>query len=107
MNLWGEVILSACHIQNRIPYKKTSMTPYESWKGYAPNIGYIKVWECLAKVLLPKPKKRKISPKTFDLTFIGYAENSDAYKEQNVGKNRRNIADISIIGGGQHDILHR
>ena len=22
MNLWGEAILSACHIQNRIPYKK-------------------------------------------------------------------------------------
>ena len=28
-NLWGEAILSACHLQNRIPYKKTSMTPYE------------------------------------------------------------------------------
>ena len=22
LNLWGEVILFACHIQNRIPYKK-------------------------------------------------------------------------------------
>ena len=45
---WGEAILSACHIQNRIPYKKTSKTPYELWKGYAPNIGYLKVWGCLA-----------------------------------------------------------
>ena len=25
-NLWGEIILSACHIQNRIPYKKTGIT---------------------------------------------------------------------------------
>ena len=24
LNLWGEAILSACHIQNRISYKKTS-----------------------------------------------------------------------------------
>ena len=32
LNLWEEVILSACHIQNRIPYKKTSKTPYELWK---------------------------------------------------------------------------
>ena len=22
-NLWGEAILSACHLHNRIPYKKT------------------------------------------------------------------------------------
>ena len=43
LNLWGEVILSACHIQNRIPYKKTGKTPYELWKGYAPNIAYLKV----------------------------------------------------------------
>jgi len=26
LNRWGEVILSACHIQNRIPYKKTGIT---------------------------------------------------------------------------------
>ena len=28
-NLWGEAILSTCHLQNRIPYKKTSKTSYE------------------------------------------------------------------------------
>ena len=42
-NLWGEVILSACHLQNRISYKKTSKTPYELWKGHAPNLKYLKV----------------------------------------------------------------
>ena len=43
LNLWGEAILFVCHIQNMIPYKKTSKTPYELWKGYAPNIVYLKV----------------------------------------------------------------
>ena len=57
LNLWGKAILSACHIQNRIPYKKTTKTPYELKKSYAPNIAYLKVWGCLAKVLLPEPKK--------------------------------------------------
>ncbi|RVW42780.1 hypothetical protein CK203_079970 [Vitis vinifera] len=57
LNLLGEAILSACHIQSRIPYKKTDKTPYELWKGYAPNISYLKVWGCLAKVLLSEPKK--------------------------------------------------
>ena len=53
LNLWGEAILFACHIQNRMPYKKTRKTPYELWKGYAPKIAYLKVWGCLAKVLIP------------------------------------------------------
>ena len=34
------------------------------------------MWGCLAKVLLPKPKKRKLGLKTFDAAFIGYVENS-------------------------------
>jgi hypothetical protein len=28
-SLWGEAILSACHLQNRISYKKIGLTPYE------------------------------------------------------------------------------
>ena len=28
-NLWGEALLSACFIQNRIPHKNTDKTPYE------------------------------------------------------------------------------
>ena len=59
-NLWGEAILSACHLQNIIPYKKTGKTPYELWKSHAPNLKYLKVWGCLAKVMLPNPKKRTI-----------------------------------------------
>ena len=40
-----------------LPTWKTGKTPYELWKGYAPNIAYLKVWGCLAKVLLPELKK--------------------------------------------------
>ncbi|KAL4342226.1 hypothetical protein GQ457_08G033870 [Hibiscus cannabinus] len=79
-NLWGEAILSACHLQNRIPYKKTGKTPYELWKGYSPNLKYLKVWGCLAKVMLPYSKKRIISSKTYDYMFIGYVEHSIAYR---------------------------
>jgi len=30
-NLWGEAILSACHLQNKISYKKTGLTSYQLW----------------------------------------------------------------------------
>ena len=59
-NLWDEAILFPCHLYNRIPYKKSSRTPYELWKGHAPHLKYLKVLGCLAKVMLPNHKKRKI-----------------------------------------------
>ena len=60
--------------------KKIGRTPYELWKGHAPNLKYLKVWGCFAKIMLPYPKNRKIGSKTFDGMFIGCASNSAAYK---------------------------
>ena len=34
----------------------------------------------MAKVAVPKPKKVKVGPKTVDCVFIGYAQNSNAYR---------------------------
>ena len=30
--LWGEALLTACHIHNRITSLKTHISPYEIWK---------------------------------------------------------------------------
>lgn len=38
------------------------------------------MWGCLAKVALPSHKRSNIGPKTFDAIFIGYAQNSAAYR---------------------------
>ena len=57
-NLWGEAILFACYLQNRISYKKTGLTSYKLWKDYSSNLKYLKVWGCLAKVMLPEQKKK-------------------------------------------------
>ena len=78
-NLWGEAILSVNYILNRIPQKKTNKSPYELWKGRRPPYKYLKVWGCLAKVVVPIPKMVKIGPKTVDCVFIGYAHNNSAY----------------------------
>jgi len=67
-------------LQNRIPHKKIGKIPYELWKSYQPNLKYLRVWRCLAKVMLPDPKKRKIGSKTSDCMFLGCAEHSAAYR---------------------------
>ena len=42
-NLWGEAILSANYILNRIPQRKSNQSPYELWKGRRPSYKYLKV----------------------------------------------------------------
>ncbi|TYK04655.1 ty1-copia retrotransposon protein [Cucumis melo var. makuwa] len=44
-NMWGEAVLSAYFILNKIPHKRLDKTPYELWKGHAPNLSYLKVWD--------------------------------------------------------------
>jgi hypothetical protein len=79
-NLWGEAILSANYILNKLPQKKLDKTPYELWKGRTPSYQFLKVWGCLAKVVVPISKKVKIGPKTVYCVFIGYAHNSSVYR---------------------------
>ena len=43
-NLWGEAILSANYILNKLPQKKLDKTPYELWKGRTPSYQFLKVW---------------------------------------------------------------
>ena len=41
---------------------------------------FLKVWGCLAKVVVPKQKMVKIGLKTVDYIFIGYASNNCVYR---------------------------
>ena len=78
--MWGQAILYANYLLNKVPKKKAEKTPYELLKGIKLSYKYLRVWGCLAKVAVPPPKKVKIGPKTIDYIFIGYAHNSAAYR---------------------------
>jgi hypothetical protein len=64
-NLWSEAILFVRHLQNKIPYKKIGLTPYKLWKGYFTNLNYLKVWGCVAKVMLHEQIKKENNFKNF------------------------------------------
>ena len=98
-NLWGEAIISACFILNRVPQRDSDVTPYERWKGRTPNIQFFKVWGCLAKVSIPKVRKRKIGPKTVDAIFIGYALDSNINRFLVVNSEIGEISNNTIIEG--------
>jgi hypothetical protein len=77
---WGDAILTACHVLNRVPIKNKKITPFEEWKKKRLNLSYMRTWGSLAKVNVPINKKRKLEPKTVDCVFLGYAIHSVGYK---------------------------
>ncbi|KAK9100306.1 hypothetical protein Scep_023736 [Stephania cephalantha] len=95
-NLWGEALLTANHILNRVPFKKLDKSPFEIWRGENPH-KTLKVWGCLAKVQIPLPKRTKLGPKTVDCVFIGFAKNSAAYRFLVVKSHISDISENSII----------
>nr|ABA96132.1 retrotransposon protein, putative, Ty1-copia subclass [Oryza sativa Japonica Group] len=77
---WGEAVLTACHVLNKIPMKHKEVTPFEEWERKKLNLSYLRTWGCLAKVNVPIDKKRKLGPKTVDCVFLGYAIYSVGYR---------------------------
>ena len=57
---WGEAMLTACHIINRVPTRTNKETPYELWYKRKPNLSYLKVWGCRVIVRLPDNKRKKL-----------------------------------------------
>lgn len=79
-NLWGEALLTACYIHNRIPSRNFKVAPYELWLGRKPTLEYFKVWGCLAYYRIPDQRRTKLGPRAFKGIFVGYAQNSKAYR---------------------------
>nr|GEW85284.1 hypothetical protein [Tanacetum cinerariifolium] len=77
---WGEALLTACYILNRVPSKMSIKTPYELWNQKTPKLYYFRIWGCRAIVRLPESKKRKLGDKGIECIFLGYVQNSKAYR---------------------------
>ena len=78
--MWGEALNTACHIMNRVALKHMDKTPYKLWRGKKTSLKYLRVWGCLAKVLVPEHKRKKLGPKTVDCIFLSYIETTTAMR---------------------------
>ncbi|KAF7844302.1 Retrovirus-related Pol polyprotein from transposon TNT 1-94 [Senna tora] len=79
--LWREALNTNVYIQNRIPTKAVSKTPFEIWKCWKPSLNHICVWGCPAEIrVLYNPHEKKLDPRTIFAYFVGYAERSKGYK---------------------------
>ena len=79
-SMWRKAVFFACYILKRVSHKKFDKNSFELWKGFAPNLNSLKEWGVLVKVGLPDFNRGNVGSKTSDTVFIGYAQNSVAYR---------------------------
>ncbi|GKE75519.1 zinc finger, CCHC-type containing protein, partial [Tanacetum coccineum] len=77
---WGEDMLTACYILNRVPNKRNMITPYELWTKRRPNLNYLRVLGYRAVVRLPNSKLKTLGERGIECIFVGYAEHSKAFR---------------------------
>lgn len=77
---WGEAVLTATYIQNRIPSRSVPKTPFEMSWGRKPDLDHMRVFGSPAYVHVPDVKRRKMEPKAKRLTFLGYSMEHNGYR---------------------------
>lgn len=54
--------------------------PEECWSGIKPTVDYFRVWGCIGDVHVPDTKRSKLDDKSYKCVFLGYRDESKAYK---------------------------
>ena len=105
---WGEALLTANYLQNRSPTKAIDeyKTPYELWFGRQPNLSYLRVFGCKAYVFVPKEKRQKLDSHSNECIFLGYSEESKAYRLMD-STNRKIIISRNVIFNENFDNVHK
>ena len=89
---WGEAVITANYIQNRLPIGGCDKTPYEKWTGNPPNVNHIRTFGCTAYAYVPQQKRQKLDPKSEKLIMVGYSEVSKGYRLLNIETNKITIS---------------
>ena len=76
---WGDALLTAAYILNRVPSKSVTSTPYELWKGEKPNLESLRPWGCAGYVHNTSHKHGKLGPRAHKCVFIRYPVGSKGY----------------------------
>ncbi|KAL0386160.1 UNVERIFIED_CONTAM: Copia protein [Sesamum radiatum] len=80
-HFWGESILTATHIINRLPSVTLGWkSPFELLYNIAPSYATMKTFGCLCFASNVHPHKSKFDQRAFKSVFIGYVHGQKAFK---------------------------
>jgi transposase InsO family protein len=77
---WGEAVMTANYMQNRLPSRCIETTPYETWLGRKPVISHFRSFGSECYVRIPPERRTKLEPKGMYAILIGYDDVSKAYR---------------------------
>lgn len=78
---WGECVLCACYLINRMPLKNINeMTPYQKLYNEPHLLDNLRVFDCLCYVNTIKSHRSKFDPGSLPCAFISYPPHQNAYK---------------------------
>eukprot|EP01018_Ginkgo_biloba_P027384 Gb_35302 [translate_table: standard] len=81
---WAEAVGTAIYLLNRSPTKSVrDKSPQEAWSNEKPNVEHLRVFGCVAYAHVPKQKRTKWDDRGEKCIFIGYSDQSKAYKLYN------------------------
>ena len=81
MHLWVEPTRTTVYVQNIIFHSALgNKTPKEMFIGEKPEVSHLKIFGCLVYLHVPKEKRSKLDPSGKKGIFIGYSDESKAYK---------------------------
>ena len=73
ISFWGDALMIAVYILNRVSSKFVPSTPYEVWKGATPYLNVMRPWGCAAYVHNVSHEYGKLGPKGKKCIFIRYS----------------------------------
>ncbi|KAI3510580.1 hypothetical protein L1887_17688 [Cichorium endivia] len=81
---WAEAIFTACVTQNRsYNHKRFHIRPYEVLDRRKPNVKFLHIFGCRCFILNLKDHLTKFNEKSEEGIFLGYSQDSKAYKVMN------------------------
>lgn len=98
---WAEAVSTAAYVANRLPNSANpAKSPYEVCFGARPSLSELRVFGSAGYAHIDKSKRQKLDPKSYRCMFLGYAENSKAYRVLDVQSEKVRISlDEYEIGG--------
>ena len=77
---WVSAIHTVNFVRNRVLHSRLGMSPYESFWGVQPRVDWLRTYGSKCWVLIPKAIRKKGEYRSIEGIFVGYFDNSRAYK---------------------------
>lgn len=107
--LWGEALMCAAHVTNRLPNKaNTKVTKFELLNGTKPSVAHLRTFGCTAFASV-QTQKKKWDPRSVQGIFCGYGDTENSNKTyrfydpktRNISLTRNIIFDEGLAAGPQ------